>query len=100
VRLATRLATGGTIASGRVIAAALRRQWWPLAVANPQLLALAGSPLEALDDLAYGIGLWHGCIRHRTVDPLLPDLTWRMVECDASILIQLAGTPGSIARGH
>jgi len=30
-----------------------------------------------LDDVAYSIGVWQGCVRHRTAAPLLPRLTWR-----------------------
>ena len=34
--------------------------------------------LRTLDDASYGIGAWAGCIRQRTIKPLLPDLrTWR-----------------------
>jgi hypothetical protein len=96
-RLATRLAAGGTLRSGRAVADAIARTWWPLALARPKLLAAAliasGSPLRVLDDAAYGWGVWHGCLRERTLDPLLPDLSWRMVECSADDLIELAGRP-------
>jgi hypothetical protein len=27
-----------------------------------------------VDDLSYGAGVWRGCLRHRTVAPLLPRL--------------------------
>jgi mycofactocin glycosyltransferase len=30
------------------------------------------------DDVAYGLGVWHGCIRHRNVEPLLPSLRRRV----------------------
>ena len=36
------------------------------------------APLKLADDLAYGIGLWHGCFVHRTLDPLLPARPWRL----------------------
>jgi mycofactocin system glycosyltransferase len=82
--------------AARLVADALVRTWWPLALARPKLLAAAllagGSPLRTLDDVAYGWGVWQGCIRERTLDPLLPDLTWRTVECSADTLIQLAET--------
>jgi mycofactocin system glycosyltransferase len=94
-RLATRLAAGGTLDAGRLVADAVARTWWPIALAKPKLLAAAllatGSPLKALDGAAYGWGVWHGCIRERTVDPLLPDLSWRMVQCSGDSLIELAG---------
>jgi mycofactocin system glycosyltransferase len=91
-RLATRLAAGGTLRSGRVVADAIARIWWPLALVRPKLLAAAliasGSPLRILDDAAYGWGVWQGCLRERTLDPLLPDLSWRMIECSADDLIE------------
>jgi hypothetical protein len=33
--------------------------------------------LHAADDVAYGIGVWTGCARERTVRPLVPRLAWR-----------------------
>jgi hypothetical protein len=30
--------------------------------------------LHLADDLAYGTGVWAGCVRERTVAPLVPDL--------------------------
>jgi len=93
-RLAARLVVAGTLGARRLIADAVVRQYWPLALTRPKLLALAAmtrSPIATLDALAFGAGVWQGCIAHHTVDPLLPDLTWRMVECDADVLIELAG---------
>jgi mycofactocin system glycosyltransferase len=87
VRTATSLAAVGTLRSGRVIADALRRHWWPLsalaAIAFPQArlplaAALLADPRKLPDDLAYGIGLWRGCLRQRTLDPLLPARPWRL----------------------
>jgi mycofactocin glycosyltransferase len=98
-RLAARLAGGGTLAAFRPFGSALSRTWWPLAipaaVAVPRLrvpvaaLILAPPLLDwadrrpplgparyvaarLLDDAAYSIGVWHGCLRRRTVRPLLP----------------------------
>ncbi|HEY3682489.1 MAG TPA: mycofactocin biosynthesis glycosyltransferase MftF [Streptosporangiaceae bacterium] len=34
------------------------------------------------DDVAYSIGVWRGCLRHRTVRPLLPRLWWRQAAGD------------------
>jgi mycofactocin system glycosyltransferase len=93
-RLAARLVVAGTFGARHIVADALLRQYWPLALARPKILAAAAivtGPLATLDALAFGTGVWHGCVTHRTVDPLLPDLNWRMVECDAEILIELAG---------
>ena len=98
-RLAARLAGGGTLAAGRPIGSALSRTWWPLAIPAaiaiprlrrplaalilvPPLLDWAGRrpPLDParyvaarlLDDAAYSLGVWQGCIRRRTIAPLLP----------------------------
>ena len=40
---------------------------------------LTKPPLPLLDDLAYGTGVWLGCIQHRTLDPLLPATAWKLV---------------------
>ncbi len=93
-RLAARLVIGGTLVARHIVADAIVRCYWPLVLTRPKLLAaaaLATGPLQALDAAAYGAGVWHGCLAHRTLDPLIPDLTWRMVECDADVLIELAG---------
>jgi len=98
-RLAARLAGGGTLTAGLPIGSALSRTWWPLALPAaiafpklrrpvaaltllPPLLDWAGRrpPLDLaryvaarlLDDAAYSLGVWHGCIKRRTVAPLLP----------------------------
>ncbi len=33
--------------------------------------------LHVADDVAYGAGVWSGCLRARTAVPLLPRVTWR-----------------------
>jgi hypothetical protein len=98
-RLAARLAGGGTLAAGRPIGSALSRTWWPLAIPAaiafpklrrpvaaliliPPLLDWADRrpPLDParyvaarlLDDAAYSLGVWHGCLKRRTIAPLLP----------------------------
>ena len=87
------LVGGGGLRSGRVVADALTRAWWPLsaaALAVPRaraplaLAALTKSPLQLADDLAYGYGLWRGCLTHRTLDPLLPARPWRLIKRDLS----------------
>ena len=97
--LAIRLAGGGTLAAGRPMGSALSRAWWPLAipaaVAVPKLrlpvtaLMLAPPLLDwadrrppldpvrytaarLLDDAAYSLGVWQGCLRRRTLLPLVP----------------------------
>ena len=97
--LAGRLAAGGTVAAARPLGSALSRTWWPVAipaaVAVPRLrwpvaaLMLAPPLLDwadrrpplgparyvaarLLDDAAYSLGVWQGCLARRTVRPLLP----------------------------
>jgi mycofactocin glycosyltransferase len=102
---AARLAGGGHLAGGRLVARALRRDWWPLlaiaaaisrrgrrlaagvAVGPPALEmargALSGVPLgpagwlvlRLLDDVSYGAGVWAGAVRCHRAGALLPDLT-------------------------
>jgi mycofactocin system glycosyltransferase len=98
-RLAVRLAAGGTIAAGQPLGSALSRAWWPVAIpvaaAVPRLrlpvaaLMLAPPLLDwadrrppldparyvaarLLDDAAYSLGVWEGCVRRRTLHPLIP----------------------------
>jgi mycofactocin system glycosyltransferase len=92
-----RLAGIGHLGAGRLLADATRRAWWPLAlltrwgrralllsllpclaeaVASPhELDRLRWAALRLADDFAYGAGVWAGCLRHRTIAPLLPDFT-------------------------
>jgi mycofactocin glycosyltransferase len=97
--LAVRLAGGGTVAAARPLGSALSRTWWPVAlpaalavrrlrlpvaalILVPPLLDWAGRkpPLDParyvaarlLDDTAYSLGVWQGCLARRTVRPLLP----------------------------
>lgn len=97
--LAVRLAGGGTAAAARPLGSALSRTWWPLAIPAalavrklrlpvaalillPPLLDWADRkpPLDParyvaarlLDDAAYSLGVWQGCLARRTARPLLP----------------------------
>jgi len=97
--LALRLAGGGTVAAGRPLGSAISRTWWPVAIPAalavkklrlpvaalilaPPLLDWADRkpPLDPvryvaarlLDDAAYSVGVWQGCLARRTVRPLLP----------------------------
>ncbi len=99
--LAARLAGGGTLAAARPLGSALSRTWWPLAIpaaiAVPRLRAPVAAlilapplldwadrrpPLDParyvaarlLDDAAYSLGVWRGCLARRTAGPLLPVL--------------------------
>ena len=98
-RLAARLAGGGTAAAARPLGSALSRTWWPAAIpaalAVKKLRAPVGAlillpplldwadrrpPLDParyvaarlLDDAAYSLGVWQGCLARRTIRPLLP----------------------------
>ncbi|MGW6331791.1 mycofactocin biosynthesis glycosyltransferase MftF [Nocardia rhamnosiphila] len=86
----------GHLLAGRALAQAVRRTWWPLALLTRTgrralLVALLPLAVEVLagrrppswwllrlaDDLAYSAGVWAGCLRSRTLAPLLPDFTAR-----------------------
>lgn len=96
-----RLAGLGHLHAGRILASALTRAWWPLALGaalvsrrarravvaavvvptaidylgrRPRLDPVRYLALGLVDDAAYGWGLWQGCWREREVGPLLPDL--------------------------
>jgi GT2 family glycosyltransferase len=102
--LAVRLAGGGTLAAARPLGSALSRTWWPVAIPAavavrrlrlpvaalilaPPLLDWADRrpPLDPvryvaarlLDDAAYSIGVWQGCLRRRTLRALLPSIGGR-----------------------
>ncbi len=97
--LAVRLAAGGTLAAARPLGSAVSRTWWPVVIPaalavkrlrlpvaalilTPPLLDWADRkpPLDParyvaarlLDDAAYSIGVWQGCLARRTARPLLP----------------------------
>jgi mycofactocin system glycosyltransferase len=96
-----RIAAAGASWSAWSLSVAATRSWLPLAAAaavrSPRarrsLLLLSVAPralelqrrarglppvtalsLSLLDDAAYAAGLWWGCVRHRTVAPLLPSI--------------------------
>lgn len=100
-REAVRLAGFGNLAAGRLLADAIRRPWWPLALAcamvskharrvlvaafvvppliewtreRPHLDPFSWLVLRGTDDIAYGLGVWIGCARELTAAPLVPDL--------------------------
>lgn len=71
------------IGIGRQLAGAVRREWWPVALAASLFsrrarvmfaLALLLSPRRVATDAAYGAGVWSGAIRKRTTLPLRPDI--------------------------
>jgi len=96
-----RLAGGGTWAAWRPLSSAVSRTWWPAGLAaalvskrarRAMVAAVVIPPLvdwwqgersvdpvrylalRVADDLAYGAGVWAGCLQHRTAEPLRPDL--------------------------
>jgi mycofactocin glycosyltransferase len=97
--LAVRLAGGGTVAAARPIGSALSRTWWPVAIPAALAVKKLRLPVAALilvppildwadrrppldparyvaarllDDAAYSLGVWQGCLARRTLRPLLP----------------------------
>jgi hypothetical protein len=97
-----RIAGLGNLYAGRSVADALRRPWWPLITllaacsrrTRPALLAAVVVPplfewrerrprldplrfaiLRLLDDVAYGTGVWIGCLRERNAQALLPSFS-------------------------
>jgi hypothetical protein len=97
-----RLAGLGNLFAGRILASAITRAWWPVAVAlavvsrrarrlvlaaallpplidwvreRPPLDPLRATVVRLADDVAYGTGLWEGVVRERNAKALLPDLT-------------------------
>lgn len=97
-----RLAGLGNLHAARILASAITRAWWPIAVvialfsrrARTVLIAAALIPamyewrskrppldplryfaLRAIDDASYGIGVWEGAIAQRSADALMPDLS-------------------------
>jgi mycofactocin system glycosyltransferase len=88
--------------AGRLVASAITRPWWPVAVAaalvsrrarravvlaaavpialdwrnrRPSLDQIRYAALHIVDDVSYGTGVWIGAARHRTLTPLVPRLS-------------------------
>jgi mycofactocin glycosyltransferase len=64
----------GTRLAALVLLAASPAEEWVRR--RPRLDPLRWSAACIVDDAAYGLGVWWGCLRHRTVKPLLPALRW------------------------
>jgi mycofactocin glycosyltransferase len=101
--VAARLAGGGTARATLPALSGVTRTWSPLLVLGllarrtrracalafllPALADWARQPagshpvtycaLHVADDLAYGAGMWAGCLRERTPAPLVPRVAWR-----------------------
>jgi hypothetical protein len=101
-REALRLAVPGHFWAGVGLARAVTRVWWPIALPvalvrprlRPTIAAAFVGPalldwvrgrrpadpvrsvgLRIADDVAYGVGVWEGMWRHRTLAPLAPQLS-------------------------
>jgi mycofactocin system glycosyltransferase len=98
-----RLVAVGTLRAGEQLGCAVTRTWWPLAVPaavasrrarvvvgvvallplvewlrkRPRTDPLRFTAARLLDDVAYGAGVWRGCLRNRTTAPLLPQFAAR-----------------------
>ncbi|MEP6300252.1 MAG: glycosyltransferase family 2 protein, partial [Ilumatobacter sp.] len=84
--VALRLAGKAQIATGRQVATAIRRVWWPFVVPlavmsrRARLVALASvlaDPPALPTDLAYGWGVWRGMRGRRTLRPAVPKIGTR-----------------------
>ena len=89
----------GTQFAAPVLAALLVPRGWGRRAAVASLLL--GPPLTAwakrrpdldpvrytagalADDIAYGAGVWAGCLTHRTAAPVRPEIAWRPVRVDS-----------------
>ncbi|WIX77144.1 mycofactocin biosynthesis glycosyltransferase MftF [Amycolatopsis carbonis] len=49
---------------------------------RPDLDPVRYSAAAVADDLAYGAGVWAGCLTHRTAAPLRPRVAWRPLRID------------------
>jgi len=99
---AARLAGKGNLYAGLAVASAVRRPWWPITATaalasrracagvlaavtipawldwrrlRPALDPVRWTAIRLVDDIAYGAGVWRGCIQHRSLAALEPDLT-------------------------
>jgi mycofactocin glycosyltransferase len=101
--VATQIAAGGTARAALPALGGAARAWSPLLVLGllgrrtrracalalllPAVADWAKDPsrpdpvafgvLHVADDVAYGAGVWAGCVRERTVAPLVPRVAWR-----------------------
>ncbi len=57
-------------------------EWWQR---RPELDPFRWAAASAVDDMAYGLGVWAGCIRARTLSPLLPRLQLRGTGADPTV---------------
>jgi len=57
-------------------------EWWQR---RPELDPFRWSVASIADDVAYGLGVWAGCLRTRTIGPLLPSLQWGWGGADSAV---------------
>ncbi len=100
--VAVRYAGLGNLHAGRLLAAAVTRSWWPIALVvclvsrrarravavaalapalvdwvrmRPRVDPVRWIVLRLLDDASYGLGVWVGCVTERSAAALAPELT-------------------------
>jgi mycofactocin system glycosyltransferase len=129
VKVAATIAGGGTAKSAVPALSGLTRAWAPacvlglcfrrtrrgaaMALLAPAVNAWVAKPgdldpvryavLHVVDDVAYGTGVWAGCLKARTVRPLLPRVTVRSrVWSSRSLRTHLGdhGGDDAIMQGH
>jgi mycofactocin glycosyltransferase len=89
------IAAGGTLRAWPSVADALTREYWPLALAVPRLRpALLAALLTKRDPrtVAYGLGVWLGCLEHGSLDALLPRLGYRFRTLTGDELSRINGS--------
>jgi mycofactocin system glycosyltransferase len=120
VAVATRIAGGGTVRAAVPALGGAARAWSPALVAGlalrrtrraallaltvPALAAWAADrdgldparfvALHVADDAAYGAGVWAGSLRARTIEPLVPRVSWRSREWARRTVRQTLGGGG------
>ncbi|MFJ7213268.1 mycofactocin biosynthesis glycosyltransferase MftF [Amycolatopsis sp. NPDC098790] len=50
---------------------------------RPDLDPVRYTAAALADDIAYGAGVWAGCLIHRTAAPVLPEISWRPLRVDS-----------------
>ena len=125
VMVATHIAGGGTTRAALPTLASLTRAWSPalvlglafrrtrtvaaLALIVPALAEWTRDgqgvdPVRAVavhsaDDVAYGAGVWVGCVRERTLVPLIPRVAWRSRVWSSPALRDSLRPPAAEAKG-
>jgi hypothetical protein len=123
--MAGRIAGGGTLRATVPALSGLTRAWSPALVLallarrtrRPAAVALVVPALAAwgsgsggldpvrfaaahvADDVAYGTGVWAGCLHDRTVRPLVPRISWRARVWSSDTLRAALGRPGATPPG-